>query len=252
MRVIAGIIVILFPVIAFGAEGRVLIPAGTALIGTDMESLSSQLGDARAKPDWYKDETPSKKIAVEAFLIDVTEVTNERYKSIAKDHSFPQNLTKYAAVNVQWDDADRFCKAVGGRLPTEVEWEYAARGPKGLIFPWGNDFYPRNVIYMDSAGEKPGLTVGSYDQESSGANLLGGGAPVATLEEGKSPFGLYDMAGGVWEWVDTWYDEARGLRTLKGGSWLTPLASVRSATRLADYPSRIFNDYGFRCAYNAE
>ncbi len=238
---------------AVAAQGgeRAKIPSGFVIMGTDAAALQSQLGDKRAKPEWYIDETPQRKVEVKEFLIDSTEVTNERFKEPNPEHSYPQNLRDHPVVNVTWEEADAFCKSAGGRLPTQAQWERAARGDDGRIYPWGNGFVAENSIFMDTPGVDARLRVGSYSLEESASSLLGGTKPVRSREKGKSPFGIYDMAGNAWEWVDGWYDEDKNLRLLKGGSWLTPQASLRSAARLGDAPKSRYNDYGFRCAYDS-
>lgn len=238
--------------VAEESGGRVAISAGTVVMGTDPERLEEQIGDPRARAVWFMDETPVRKVEVGAFMIDRTEVTNERFATVFKNSHYPGNLAGHPAVNVSWGDADEFCRAQGGRLPTEAEWERAARGDDGRIFPWGDRFDPKKAVYMDSSRDSAKLKVGSFELQKSGANLLGGTFPAGSREEGKSPFGVYDMAGNVWEWVDGWYDKARDLRTLKGGSWLSPKASVRISARLPDMGDGVYNDYGFRCAYDID
>lgn len=230
---------------------RVKIPSGYVVMGTDSSALKSQLGDKRTRPEWYMDETPQRKAVVKEFLIDSTEVTNERYKEPNPKHSYPENLKDHPVVNVTWEEADAFCKSAGGRLPTQAEWERAARGEDGRIYPWGNEFFAEYSIFMGTPGVDARLRVGSYSLEESASSLLGGTKSVGSREKGNSPFGIYDMAGNAWEWVDGWYDEDKNLRMLKGGSWLTPQASVRSAVRLGDDPNSRYNDYGFRCAYDS-
>jgi len=231
-------------------DGRALIPEGTAIMGTDKKDIPAQVGaDRRINPQWYSDETPVRKVAVGSFYIDITEVTNKRYRSLIPGHRYPENLENHPVVNVTWKEADEFCRKAGGRLPTEVEWERAARGDAGYVYPWGNTFVPGNAVFMDTAGGGKGK-VKAWSQEESGENILGGTHPVASIEAGKSPFGLYDMAGNAWEWVDGWYDKDNKLRLLKGGSWLSPKESLRSAARLPEVEGeRRFNDFGFRCAY---
>ena len=239
------------PLPAWCAEpaSRVLIPKGTVILGTDKETLKKLMTAKDAKPEWYADETPAAKTETGAFEIDVYEVTNMRYKEIVKDHTFPPNLASHPVVNILWKEADDFCRAAGGRLPTEAEWVRAARGDTANAYPWGNEFNPKNTVYMDSA-DAGKMKAGSYEAESSGENELGGTRPAGSFEAGKSPFGVYDMAGNAWEWVDGWYDEGKQLRMLKGGSWVSPAESLRVATRLGDGGGRKFNDYGFRCVYN--
>lgn len=238
-------------VVMAGPEGGVVsIPEGMATVGADQKEIDTLKVHPMAKSRWYADEIPKRKVKIGAFRIDAMEVTNERYATLVPDHKYPSNLGGHPVVNVTWKEAADFCAKAGGRLPTGEEWERAARGDAGFTYPWGNEFDASKAVFADEiggSGEKQ--KVGSYQQEQSGATLLGGTKPAGAKEGGTSPFGLSDMAGNVWEWVDGWYDEKKGLRMLKGGSWLTPGESLRSSTRLGESPGARFNDYGFRCAY---
>lgn len=229
---------------------KITVPAGFATVGTDMTELKKQFKNPRAKPEWYADETPQRKIKLGAFMIGATEVTNIEYRLFNPKHSYPENLKNHPVVNITWQNAYDYCKSVGGRLPTEAEWERAARGDDGRIFPWGSEFIPGNTIFVGTGGTEAKLKVGSFALETSGSRQLGGTRPVGSVEAGKSPFGVYDMAGNAWEWVDGWYDKEKKLRLLKGGSWLTPMESVRSAARLGDGGKDRYNDFGFRCAFD--
>ncbi|MDH5508780.1 MAG: formylglycine-generating enzyme family protein [Nitrospinota bacterium] len=229
-------------------SGRILIPAGQATLGTDEAQLAELLAGSGARISWYKDETPEREEFVPAFLVDKTEVTNRRFKSIFADHLYPPNLVDHPVVNVTWAKADEFCKKAGGVLPTERQWERAARGDDGRVYPWGNEFDPEKAMFMGSTGVSR-LKVGSFALEQSGENMTGGTIPADSRPQGASPFGALNMAGNVWEWQDGWYDENKKLRLLKGGSWLTPRTSLRAAARLGDDGARLFNDYGFRCVY---
>lgn len=249
--ILAPLLAISLPITAWSAEpaARVLIPKGTVILGTDKETLKKLITGKDVKPDWYADESPSTKTETEAFEIDAYEVTNTRFKEFYKEHTFPPNLANHPVVNVLWGEANDFCHAVGGRLPSEAEWVRAARGDTANIYPWGNGFSPQNAVYMDSA-EGLKMKAGSYSIEESGENELGGTQPAGSIEAGKSPYGVYDMAGNAWEWLDGWYSEEKKLRMLKGGSWVSPRESLRISARLGDGVTRRFNDYGFRCAYN--
>ncbi|MFQ5430880.1 MAG: formylglycine-generating enzyme family protein [Nitrospinota bacterium] len=216
-----------------------------------MSDLKNQIANPRAKLEWYADETPQEKIKLNAFMIDATEVTNKEYKLFKPKHSYPKNLENHPVVNITWQEADDYCKSVGGRLPTEAEWERAARGDDGRVYPWGNEFIPENTVFVGTGGTAAKLKVGSFALETGGGSTrLGGTRPVGSFEAGKSPFGVYDMAGNAWEWVDGWYDKKKNLRLLKGGSWLTPQESIRSSARLGDSGKGQYNDFGFRCAFD--
>jgi len=237
---------------AYAKDNKVLIPTGKATIGTDNAELKQQLANPRAKTEWYLNETPKRIIELVGFYIDKTEVTNSDFTKIFTKHFYPSNLTDHPAVNVTWAEADSYCRKSGGHLPTEEEWEYAARGEKGSIYPWGDNFEPDYAVYGSRGSMGSEVKPGSYKLEESGSTLLGGTSPVGSRLKGKSESGIYDMAGNVWEWVDGWYDKEKNLRTLKGGSWLSPKESLRSAVRLGDSPNSHFNDYGFRCAYSID
>ncbi|MDH5543820.1 MAG: formylglycine-generating enzyme family protein [Nitrospinota bacterium] len=232
-------------------DKKVAVAAFKATVGTDTEALKKQMVSTKAKWDWYKNESPERKVEMNSFRIDAMEVTNSAFSSIFPNFTYPLNLAEHPAVNVTWQMANDYCRKVNGRLPSEEEWETAARGTRGTVYPWGDEFSKDNAVYSGS-GLDNSLKVGSYELEESISSKLGGTRKTGSIESGKSEFGLYDMAGNVWEWVDGWYDAEKGLRLLKGGSWLSPAESLRSATRLGDEPESKFNDYGFRCAYNID
>lgn len=119
----------------------------------------------------------------EPFWIDVYEVTNEQYGSILCDDF--SSAPDQPRLCLNWTDAQAYCTARGARLPTEAEWEYAARGPDGLVYPWGNEFDEDKAVWGYNAARHP--------------------SPVGSKPEGVSWIGAYDMAGNVWEWVNDWH-----------------------------------------------
>jgi sulfatase modifying factor 1 len=204
--------------------GMVLIPAGEFLMGYD---------------NGAPDERPRRSVQVDAFYIDKYEVTNEEFKQVFKDHRFESGKEKAPASNVTWEQADSYARAVGKRLPTEEEWEKAARGTDGLEYPWGNEF---NAELCNSA-EKP--TLGTEE--------------VGSYRAGASPYGCMDMAGNVYEWTSSWYNAYPGntsiekdygqiFRVLRGGSYLSNKYDVRCASRHYDRMKGRDRGYGFRCA----
>jgi len=208
--------------------------------------MGSQNGDA--------DEAPVHKVYLTAYYIDRYEVANGEYRKFIKatGHRTPDFWTdpdlsapELPVVGVSWEDADAYCKWKGKRLPTEAEWEKAARGLDGGRWPWGNEFDPSRANLYGSAD---------------GFQFT---APVKSFPAGKSPFGVYNMAGNVWEWCADWYAEdyyanspaknpkgpARGqLRVIRGGSWDDTKAKLRVTNRYADYPTNSAYNLGFRCA----
>ena len=206
-----------------------------------------EMGCVPDDPRCDLDEAPRHAVRLtRAFDLMTTEVTVEEFRAATPmmPEQPPWSTTPQHPVTiVRWDEARMFCEAVGGRLPTEAEWEYAARGGKdGLIFPWGSQ------PPTDRAGAATGAAF-----ESDGAK------PTKTFA--ANGYGLHDMAGNVWEWVADWYapygldpvtdptGPAMGTtRVVRGGSYGDDDANLRVSNRSANAPrNRNFN-IGFRCA----
>jgi len=222
----------------------VYVPGGTFQMG-------SSKGD--------DDEQPVHTVTLDSFWIDRTEVTNAQYAhcvadarcspppqtgSYARDTYYGDSrFDDYPVTYVSWHDADTYCEWAGGRLPTEAEWEYAARGPDGHIYPWGSD--------------EPNSTLANYDV------IVGDTTAVGSFPAGASWVGAMDMAGNVLEWGNDWYTDSYypvspaenptgpdtgDFRVLRGGSWLQDPDMVRSANRSWSGPYGYrFNHIGFRC-----
>ncbi len=209
-------------------------------------------------PDGYPDERPAHPVTLPAYCLDRLEVTIDLYArcvtaGACRRASTPLPQGSSPVTGVDWSQADAYCRFVGGRLPTEAEWEFAARGPEGRRFPWGDDV-PTDCARMD-------WTVG-------GESCRGvGPTDVGQYPAGASPFGVLDMAGNVWEWTADWYSRSyptgaqtspRGpsegsARVTRGGGWNNDqIDRFRTTRREGEHPAFRDYDLGFRCAYEAD
>jgi formylglycine-generating enzyme required for sulfatase activity len=225
--------------------GMTFIPAGPFVRGSNL----------------YPDEKPIATVVLDAFWIDTREVTVAQYDAcIEAGACTPTPVGRYynrdrperAAhpINgVTWHQANAFCRWSGGRLPTEAQWEKAARGTDGRLYPWGLDEPSCARAVMDQKGVNG---CGRRTTWPSGSKLAG-----------QSPYGVLGMAGNVYEWTADWYaedayqtgprrnplgPEAGDKRVLRGGSWLTRPAGMRSTYRLSARPDFVLSAVGVRCA----
>jgi formylglycine-generating enzyme required for sulfatase activity len=230
------------PVATQPQEGSMaVVPAGEFMMG-------SPTGDS--------DEQPAHKVYVDSFSMDKYEVTVGQYAAFlqAKGIDPPSDWKtmnrsehqKRPVANVDWADAFAFCKWAGKRLPTEAEWEKAARGTDDRLYPWGNDVpTPLHANFGKSDWSNHGVL-----------------APIGSFEAGKSPYGIYDMAGNVWEWVNDWYGydyyknsqsqnptgpSSGGTKVIRGGAWNSNPRAMRSSNRSLTSPTDQ-GLTGFRCA----
>lgn len=240
----------------------VLVPAGEFTMGSrDLAAALAecQTFDPSCDQTWFEDELTPHSVTLDAFYMDVYEVTNGQYAACVdagvcqpptdtisdSRSSYYGNpaFDDYPVIFVDWNMAKAYCEWRGARLPTEAEWEKAARGTDERIYPWGEEIDDTYANYNNTIGDTS--RVGSY-------------------ESNKSPYGLYDMAGNVWEWVadyysDTYYSNSPSFnppgpgsgqeRVLRGGSWYDPAFLNRATTRLKQ-AEPVDNNYGFRCARN--
>jgi formylglycine-generating enzyme required for sulfatase activity len=221
------------------------------------------------------DEQPQHEVVLDAYAIMKYEVTNAQYarcieatvcKGKVEGTLADPEYADHPVVNVTWYDAQTFCEWVGGRLPTEAEWEYAARGPEGRIYPWGDAFDCAKGNFDDE-------TAVTDEVGQEGCDGFSRTAPVGSFPEGVSWCGAYDMAGNVYEWVADWYGEgyyasaptenptgpATGeYRVIRGGSWVETLrdevhsAVPRGAFRSGYEPFVTDNRVGLRCARSSQ
>jgi serine/threonine-protein kinase len=192
-----------------------------------------------------EDERPERNVNLKAFAIDRTEVTRERYAAcVAARRCKPVAAPASGAdepqlpvTGVSWADAQAYCKFAGGRLPTEAEWEKAARGTDGREYPWGDALDCGRANWGNFDGEGP-----------CAAQNPGHPAPVGSYPTGASPYGALDLGGNVWEWVADKYDEDPTRRVVRGGSCCSYFVGPRAANRNAWAPEHRDADLGFRCA----
>lgn len=224
---------------------QVYVPEGEFLMGTGKN------GDSVIRID----ESPQHRVFLDAYWIDKTEVTKDMYykfcisakcsylyAEIMGLHNFQEESDP--VVNVSWDRANNYCKWAGRRLPTEAEWEKAARGTDGREYPWGR--YSFDCLR------------GNY----AGCVYKNGVKPVGSYPKGASPYGALDMAGNVWEWVFDWYQadyyqqspsrnpinlNPGNSKVLRGGSWENPSGTIRTAFRFKAEPDYSRDNIGFRC-----
>jgi formylglycine-generating enzyme required for sulfatase activity len=205
-----------------------------------------------------EDERPKHQVWLPAFFMDLHEVTTAQYAAFlaATNRLAPWQwntveLSQHSdrpVIGVDWSDADAYCRWNGRRLPTEAEWEKSARGTDGRLYPWGNRV-PSNDLANFALGARF-----SYSQV-----LM----PVQSYEQGKSPYGLYQMAGNVWEWVQDWYaanyyevspeqspqgPEQGQFKVLRGGSWSDLPKYLLTYGRFKLSPETRNSYTGFRCA----
>ena len=254
----------------------ILIPAGEFTMGRAGDELERYPKKGYRN---YEAERPDRRVAIAAFYLDRTEVTNALYSGFvnevasegdgdyrhpdqteASGHQ-PELMTEHLngeqqpVVGVSWYDAYAYCRWAGKRLPSEAEWEYAARGGDPYrIYPWGSGGPDGDGIWWANYHPKSGR--GSDGHRAS--------APVGSYPDGVSPFGLIDMAGNVEEWVQDWYKgthekqtetvqnptgPAKGkLKVIKGGSYEADRWHIRVATRFYGKPDGKSRQLGFRCA----
>jgi len=260
-----------------------LIPAGEFEMGMDADralvecqKYSEPNNDSECELSSFENEEPVHEVYLDVYYIDQYEVTNAAYQDCVEagtcdpPEEFISNTRdsyygnsaydEYPVVNVNWEDANTYCEWRGGRLPTEAEWEKAARGTDGRMYPWGDEFDGAVVNFCDQECE--------FDHANTEYNDgYAGTAPVGSYPGGASPYGVMDMAGNVWEWVSDWsggdyYANSPAEnplgptsgenRRLRGGGWWLPANYVSAAYRLRDNPDLSNNSTGFRCAASPE
>ena len=245
------------PNIVSEVDGKtmVLVPAGEFIMGTnrsDPENTHLKIGTVKPL---YKDQRPEHKVHLDAFYIDQYEVTNSEYKKFIDDTQFPElpghwedgiypeGEKDLPVTNVTWGEALAYALWAGKRLPTEVQWEKAARGTEGRLFPWGEE-YQKGLANVGVDGAKALVPGGSYPKD-------------------VSPYQVFDMAGNVMEWTASWYEAYPGndyqfkkfgkeFKVLRGNGFQKGGHYFLEAYRYMFYrtearPDEYFENVGFRC-----
>lgn len=208
---------------------------------------------------------PQKIIHVGDFLIDRYEVSNQDYFAfvVETSHRLPglwrthEHLSKpdQPVVGVSWADAQSYCHWVNKRLPTEVEWEKAARGLDGRSYPWGTTWERERLHSADALAGEDLSSFSVWNIWRAGTRThaeLRSAAPIGSHPDGASPYGVEDMAGNVWEWVDDWFDETETHKVLRGGGFDVPRMVASTWFRESFLPPQATNSTvaGFRCAHS--
>ncbi len=271
-----------------------LVPAGSFPMGQSGTHIywEGSLLRGTLMPQIFTDEGPRREVYLDAFWIDHTEVTVAQFRRFVEATGYqttaeeagwgkpwregPKELEwpkvggtdwqhphgpaseaedDHPVVQVSWFDAAAYCDWAGGALPTEAQWEKAARGTDGRLWPWGSEFETSRGNFCDAScrverWKNPGSDDG-YDLT----------APVASFPSGASPYGALDMAGNVWEWVSDWYaaeydaadlsnprgPAAGSERAMRGGAWIDTRPWLRTTLRYKNPPHSRCDDVGFRC-----
>jgi formylglycine-generating enzyme required for sulfatase activity len=244
-----GLLLIMFPVNSNGIAGTVEALAPT-IIGKDGATMALipegpfPMGVPKAARDGGIDERPNHDVFVDSFY--VPQHPTDASKGIWKGNMMPESITDLPVINVDWHDGEAYCRWAGKRLPTEAEWEKAAKGPNDWRFPWGD--------------VEPTVEHANFNQTWRGEATL---VQVGIYEKGKSPYGIYDVAGNVWEWVADWYEadyyhksptrnpqgpETGKYKAVRSSGWQGETPQVRVFTRIKSLPTDRNNSTGFRCA----
>jgi formylglycine-generating enzyme required for sulfatase activity len=266
-------------------DDMVRIPAGEFRMGASADSGG------------LPDEQPERSILLSAYYIDRFEVTNEAYLLFVSitGHRMPENsnssatlwkdrkpipgIERHPVVNVSWSDAETYCRWAGKRLPTEAEWEKAARGTDGRRYPWGNrwdfslansaSYWADRTVEFNSGADWEAFWIkgdGARIAKQKGLNGEVLTMPIGSFPSAVSVYGLFDMAGNAAEWVQDWYDpnyyssapltnppgpQRGAIKSMRGGSWLKPAVSLRTSDRDWGTMDSRPSGTGFRCAQDA-
>lgn len=240
----------------------VFIPAGEFMMGSTAEDLQDAIRNFShdLKREWIADEMPQHPVRISRpFYLSKFEITQRQWKAVMGTNPSRFQHQQHPVENVSWWEANEFIRRLNARtadapyrLPTEAEWEYAARGTDGRHYPWGNTFEASRLNFCDRY-----CTYSWNDKLANDGHQ--GTAPVGSYASGVSPFGVHDMIGNVWEWVQDRYGQygsalaedpagpaSGAYRVMRGGSWDNNPGLCRAATRLHVSPEHRFDFAGFR------
>lgn len=241
----------------------VLVPEGEFLMGSEPGN----------DPYFWGAEGPEHTVYLDEFWIYRTEVTNGMYQACVEEQKCPRpqylnsvdvtdyygnpDYDDYPVIHVTFTHAQAYCTWAGGKLPSEAQWEKAARGTEGKMFPWGNDPPDADQVNLCDSNCARGS-----ERENHISDGYPGPAPVGSFPDGASPYGALDMAGNVWEWTidffqPTYYSISPNenplgpafgsSRTIRGGSWFNPTSGIRTSARTSLTPDKVLDTLGFRC-----
>ena len=261
-----------------------LIPAGAFTMGSTEQAARRLAKEWGYDKKWTLPETPQREVSLGAYYVDVTPVSQAEYAQFLTDNSQhqvpyvdeswakpynwnqqgrrpPEALLQHPVVLVSWIDAQAYTRWAGKLLPSEEQWEKAARGTDGRQYPWGNRW---DSARLNSAERIAGRAIRNYKEWKAWWDKLEQGkqtytTPVGTYPAGANPYGLMDMAGNVWEWCLDLYQAYQGslvehedfgetYRVVRGGSWGNGAIDVRTSNRNRREPSLRNFSVGFRCA----
>ncbi len=238
-------------------KGMVLIPGGIMTRGTDPKEANNVClkNNDHCKEKWFKDEEPIHSVKLDNYFLDIYEVTQQEYQRVIKKNPSDFQGSNLPVERVSWYEAMEYCNKIGKRLPTEAEWEWAARGGKQSTFSWGDDAESHRANFCDRTCDKRW----KEKQFEDGYRHT---APVGSFP--ANDYGVHDMAGNVYEWVMDWYrddyyentprenpqgPEKGSRKVIRGGSWINYSVGVRPSDRTDAKPSDKINFVGFRCAF---
>ena len=239
----------------------ITIPGGSFWMGCSPDTSELAICPSSAQP--------AHEVTLNEFTIGVYEVSNAQYQvcvaagscsqprvlssKTRPDYYINPAYANFPVVNVTHQDAEDYCSFMGGRLPTEAEWEYAARGPEGNLYPWGN--------------QSPDCSFANSFNNANGTACVGDTTAIGSYPNGRSDFGLMDMAGNVWEWVGDYYSPSYyessppenptgpdlGMEyVVRGGGWSGSWLYLQTTTRAYDLNYYRGADLGFRCVFQNE